>query len=159
MNHILIFTLLLVFGGPAEVSDNKTGAQINEKPSLYLPFYGKDAGCENNRYKFEYLRNFASHEAAQGRKLILVVRLGNSERSQNLLYRRIYNLKRATEKHPNVLVASGDKTPSDGKVEVYIAGRLEDEIIIEKNKDICMTCCDGESEYYPDIDRRTRQRR
>jgi hypothetical protein len=153
----IYLTLALALVPLHRISVSTVPEQAEEKPKLYFPFFGKDMGCENNRFKFEYLRNYASHEAKHGRVIILISRMGRDETLQRLQDRRLYNLRKAMEGYPQVIITSGEKVSPHGKVDVYIAGKLEDEILIEKNKDLCMTCCEGDSVYYPDIDRRKRQ--
>ena len=91
--------------------------------------------------------------------LIIVIRPGKDEGSNQLASKRLFNVKqyfklRGSRLEPEKLVfAKGEPTNGLGQVEFYIDGRLADVLSYPRNGFICHACCLPDTDYYPDKSR------
>lgn len=86
-------------------------------------------------------------EAVEIKKpIILIARLGDGEYKRDLNYVRLdrafWGLTFGAEV-PTVIKAEGERVKGAGRVEVYVDGILRLVILTERNKYICVSCCDG----------------
>jgi hypothetical protein len=129
---------------------------------------------EFNILRLEDVAGVAIPTVADDRKIILVARLGNGERSRELNRRRLYNVQtfllRETKrqllynvrsfpsKHKNISAESivateGEKVSGYGRVEIYVGGKLLTTLTVLKNEDLMVDCCEGDTDFYPGKDR------
>jgi hypothetical protein len=86
--------------------------------------------------------------------LILIARLGNGENRRELNRRRLYNvrLKLNTEhavQKERIIVAEGERLRGFRRVEFYVGGELVGALPVQKQRDICVGCCDPDERFYP----------
>jgi hypothetical protein len=98
-------------------------------------------------------RNEASWGAGKGGVVIAIARLGAGESSRALSRRRLENvrvyLREQGVSEQRIVVANGERVNGYGRVEVYVAGKLEGTLLASRNKDLCVDCCDIDESYYP----------
>ena len=121
---------------------------------------------EFNIIRLEFIAKDAIASASEGKVTILVARLGDGERAREVNRRRLHNvlafLTTSSDLNAqNVIAAEGERVRGFGRVKIYVAGKLVDALLAEKNKDLEVECCEGDERYYPqkDLMRRGRQRR
>lgn len=134
----------------AEVSD----AQEKPEPQIPFAFSKTPMNCETNLFRIETITRLAVSEIDQGGVLIAIARIGDGERSRELNQRRLHNIQAyLTEYQPmkprDVVTAEGSRVEGYGRVEIYLGGKLVDVFLIQRNKDICVDCCDIDERYYP----------
>jgi hypothetical protein len=111
--------------------------------------------CEENLIRLERLA-FVTMEKVLSEKttLIIVARLGDGERSRELIRRRLYNvrekLKERGVSEESMVVAQGERVRGYGRVEFYISGKKAESLLVSRNNDICVECCGDDERYYPD---------
>jgi len=127
------------------------------KPELYYPFFGKDMGCENNYRKLISLKAISLVEAKNSRYVIAVLHMSIGEKRKSLQYRRLHNLKSVMKDSPNFLISTGSEVKELSRYKIYVEGKLVDEVLINKNQDFCVSCCEGNEAVYPDIDLQKRR--
>jgi hypothetical protein len=91
--------------------------------------------------------------AGQGGVVIAIARLGDGETARRLNGRRLYNLRVhftdygfASER---LIAAEGERAKGFGRVELYVGGKLFDVLLVHRNKDLCVDCCDWDERLYP----------
>jgi hypothetical protein len=123
-----------------------------------------------NALNMELVRAWMREEPNSGGVLILVARLGRGEARRELNRRRLYNVaQRYTAvlgvSAEQVVAAEGERVDDFGRVEIYWNGVLAGALVARKNRDLAVTCCGPDEQYYPDRDavesrqRRRRERR
>ena len=118
----------------------------------------KPLTSEFNILRLEAVAKIAKEATAEGRKIIVLARLGNGERSRQLNRRRLYNVQTFLMRNQeisaeNIVVAEGEKTQGYGRVEIYVGGRLAMTLTVPKNEDFMVDCCEGDTNFYPGKDR------
>jgi len=116
--------------------------------------YDQLLNCERSLQYQVAVLNQASQFVKNGRRLIVIVRLGKGEESRELLRRRMYNLHTFIEQNgtvglDKVVFAEGPSVAGYGQVEFYINGELAERLLYPKNGYICHSCCGPDSMYYP----------
>jgi hypothetical protein len=85
--------------------------------------------------------------------VIAIARLGTGEVSKGLSRRRLENvrvyLRDQGLSEERLIVAEGEKLKGYGRVEMYVAGKLIKSLLANRNKDLCVDCCDIDERYYP----------
>ena len=84
--------------------------------------------------------------------VIAIARLGSGESSKELSRRRlenvrVYLLNRLPE--GKLIIATGERVNELGRVEMYLGGKLVETLLANRNKDLCVACCDIDESYYP----------
>jgi len=113
---------------------------------------------EFNILRLEDVARIATAELAEGRKTIIIARLGNGECSRELNQRRLYNVQTFLSRYKtisaeNIVVAEGEKARGYGRVEIYVGGKLLTALTVLKNEDLMVDCCEGDTNFYPGKDR------
>jgi len=113
---------------------------------------------EFNILRLEDVARIATAELAEGRKTIIIARLGNGECSRELNQRRLYNVQTFLSRYKtisaeNIVVAEGEKARGYGRVEIYVGGKLLTTLTVLKNEDLMVDCCEGDTNFYPGKDR------
>ena len=124
----------------------------------------KPLTSEFNILRLEAVGKIIREATAEGRKTIIIARLGNGERSPHLNRRRLYNVQTFLAKGQgigaeNIVVAEGEKAQGYGRVEIYISGKLAMTLTVPKNQDLMVDCCEGDTNFYPSKDRLRLSRR
>lgn len=102
--------------------------------------------CESNIALLDVVH---AEAGAQG-SIIAVARLGKGERSRSLNHRRLYNLRTYLEKfnkrpRETIVVAEGERVNSRGRIEVYVAGKLQVIFEFGRGEDLHVGSCDASS--------------
>lgn len=109
--------------------------------------------CEMNFQNLEQLSELIKGQRRQNGVLILIARLSNGER-QELNRRRLFNVRLKLNTALSVpidkiIVAEGERSKGFGRVEFYLGGELVGVLLVQKNSDICVGCCDPDERFYP----------
>lgn len=141
---------LLAFALPAQDRSKEIVEQgwgIPEKPF----------NCEMNMLYMDILGNALPEQTQNNNVLIIVARLGKGEMSRSFNHRRLHNalqyqidrLKIAPEK---VILAEGERVVDGfGRLEFYLNGKMAGSLLIQRNRDFCVDCCENRnSNYYPE---------
>jgi hypothetical protein len=100
--------------------------------------------CESTK---AYMDNVVI-EAGGDKSIIIIARLGNGERSNKVIRRRLHNLNgylvetRGVSKE-RVITAEGERVRGLGQVEVYVGGKLFIIFKMKRNGDFFDKCSDG----------------
>jgi len=124
--------------------------------------------CEMNMLYMDVLGNVLP-EQTQKNVMIIVARLGKGETSQSFNRRRLHNalqyqidrIKIAPEK---VILTEGERiTDGLGRLEFYLNGKMAGSLLIERNRDFCVDCCENRNpNYYPEkarVESKTKKKR
>jgi hypothetical protein len=145
-----IFCVLVMVAFP-----DKTGSAQNVSgPSVPYAFTSKPTNCEINILRMEALSKLAAEEASQGKVLIAIARLGRQDTLRELNSRRLQNFLTYMSDYQHLpadklITAVGERVSGYGRVDVYIGGKLVDSILIARNKDLCVECCESDKRYFP----------
>lgn len=148
IGFLFLCTLLLGLGYGA--------ANAQEHPA-WLNAWGipeKPLSCEENLIHIEIVGKLASEEDQRTGMMIVIARLGDGERLQELNRRRLHNVRVSLTENLGVdprriVVASGEKVNGLGRVEFYLGGKLVGGLPVKRGKDLCADCCDIDERYYP----------
>ncbi len=110
--------------------------------------------CEENIIHLEIIAELTSVERPRDGVLIVIARLGDGERSQELNRRRLYNVRVALMNNRQIdpqrlIMTSGERVRGYGRVEFYLGGKLMGGLRVARGKDLCVACCDIDERYYP----------
>lgn len=115
----------------------------------------------------------ADRVAGEDGLVIMIARLGNGERRQELNRRRLHNartfLTEFGQRAPQTIVtAEGESVDGYGRVELYVGGKLFHVLMIYPNADLAVGACsfegddpctyEREKKLYPCLDRNPRRR-
>jgi hypothetical protein len=116
--------------------------------------------CEMNSLYLDILGNVLPEKTQNGNVLIIVARLGRGEISRSFNRRRLHNalqyqierIKIAPEK---VILTEGKRVVDGfGRLEFYLNGKMAGSLLVARNRDLCVHCCENQgSDYYPDKSR------
>lgn len=114
----------------------------------------KPLNCEQNILHLDILGELTTVEGPPDGVLIVIARLGDGERSQELNHRRLYNVQVALTNDRRIdpkrlILTSGNRVRGDGRVEFYLGGKLMGGLRVARGKDVCVACCDIDERYYP----------
>ncbi len=110
--------------------------------------------CEINAAALDSVRNEALEETNKDGVVIVIARLGNGEIShvynrRRLLAARNYLSKYGLLAH-RVITAEGERVNEHGRIELYVAGKLRVVLLANRNKPLCVECCDPDNaDFYP----------
>lgn len=114
----------------------------------------------------------AHRVAGEDGLVIMIARLGNGERKQELNRRRLHNartfLTEFGQRAPQTIVtAEGESVDGYGRVELYVGGKLFHVLMTYPNADLAVGACsfegddpctyEREKKLYPCLDRKTRR--
>jgi hypothetical protein len=108
-------------------------------------------GCEENEARLDRILMQIKEQEDPESVLIIIARLGDGEKSLEISRRRLHNAKEyllirpATPSIPRnkIITATGDGTSGLGRVEFYFGGKLIEELLVGKNKNLCVDCCEN----------------
>lgn len=111
-------------------------------------------GCELNAAALDSVRNEALEEVRGNGVVIVIARLGNSETSRVHNRRRLLAVKNYLSKYgltsQRVITAEGERMSGYGRVELYVDGKLRTALLANRNRALCVECCDTNGvEFYP----------
>ena len=106
-------------------------------------------GCEENESQLNVLLTEMEKQRDEYGVLLIVARLGVGERSLETSRRRLHNareyllLLRDVPKvsRDRIIIALGERASGLGRIEFYLGGKLVDKLLIRKNKNLCVDCC------------------
>lgn len=103
-------------------------------------------------------------QTKSGSVLIAVARLGAGEKSRESNRRRLYNVReyikdRVGVRAEKIVVAEGERAKGFGRVEFYLGGKMVGGLLLSRNKDLCLLCCEEVGPYYPHKDNLERMRK
>lgn len=114
----------------------------------------KPGNCEMNAALLDSVRKEALEETNRDGAIILIARLGNGETSRmhsrrRLLIAKDYLIKYGLPRQ-RIVAAEGERVDGYGRVELYVAGKLRLVLSANRNKPMCVECCDpDEADFYP----------
>jgi hypothetical protein len=119
--------------------------------------------CEQNIFSLEMLAKAALERTKDGGVLVAIARLGDGERSREFNRRRLYNVReflkdRAGIQAEKIVAAEGERARGLGRVEFYLSGKMVGRLLLARNKDLCLICCDEVGPYYPHKDNLEKKR-
>jgi hypothetical protein len=119
--------------------------------------------------------DLASNEAGEKGLIIVIARLGDSDRNVALNRRRLHNVRvyltewNGHRDPKTVITAEGDRVKGYGRIEIYIGGVFSSVILIRPNADLIVGSCTyeinspaeqrRENNLYPWLDRFQRKPR
>ena len=112
----------------------------------------------------DVLSKMTAEQARSGGVLVAVARLGDGEKSRGANRRRLYNVREYIKDRVGigaemVVVAEGERVKGPGRVEFYLGGEIVGGLLLGRNKDLCLLCCEEVGPYYPQKDNLARGRR
>lgn len=109
--------------------------------------------CEMNLQNIEYLANLFKSESADAGFIIVVARLGQNERFSRLNQRRLYNVGRKLTlievPRNRIILTEAEPIKGFGRVEFYWKGKFAGALLVDKGRDLCVTCCGPDDRFYP----------
>lgn len=122
----------------------------------------RPGNCEMNAALLDSVRNDALQEENKDGTVILIARLGNGETLRVHNRRRLLITKDYLSKHglpaQRIVAAEGERVDGYGRVELYVAGKLQNILLSYRNKPMCVECCNpSDADFYPY--RRSRKQR
>ena len=153
--HILSVAILLIYTlcnfpdlGCPVIAQGQSESPVSYEFSI------KPTNCEINIIRMEAVTKHAVQEIANGGVIIAIARLGDGERLREINQRRLHNVWVYLTAYQSfapkkVITAEGDRASGYGRVELYVGGKLVDALLIDRGKDLCVECCDGDERYYP----------
>ena len=130
------------------------GAQDRVAPVIPFAFSKEPTNCETNAVKFDsYVKQFRTLANGNNTVLIAIAHLGSGERSVTLNRSRLY-IVRATLiedlglREEDVVTAEGSHVKGYGSVDIYLAGKLVDTLLVNPGKALCADCCHPEGRKY-----------
>jgi hypothetical protein len=122
--------------------------------NLYAQTIEKPTTCESDSSHLDVLLNKIREEDI----IIVISRLGKTEKNINLNKRRLYNVKTylidymkssILSKHPdNIVLAVADRTNGLGTIEIYFRGKLFSKFYLSNNEDLYIGECAVDLELY-----------
>ncbi len=115
---------------------------------------GRPGNCEMNAALLDSVRNEALEKANRDGTVILIARLGNGESSRVHNRRRLLIAKNYLSKYglpaQRIVAAEGERVDGYGRIELYVAGKLRTVLLANRNKPMCVECCDpDDADFYP----------
>jgi hypothetical protein len=147
-----IVASLLLFG---LLDQSATARQQSAAPAKtderYAPLVVQSTSDGNSRV-LDAVRQTAREE---DRTILFVSRLGRGERGMRLHRRRLHNAVERVTQDGNgwpgqrVIATVGTRVEGQGRMEVYLDGRLSFVFEMRSGQDFPVDCCDEFPEYYP----------
>jgi hypothetical protein len=135
--------MLIVFGsGIAE-------AQKTSHEPIFVT--GENSSpCEMNRF---YLDDLINRARESGARIFVIARLGKGETSRYLIHRRLYNARTYFVRNwdfpaEKVVIAEGERTSEQGRVEFYLGDKLILKALLRRGGDLCVDCCEALEHFY-----------
>jgi hypothetical protein len=149
---VAILSLLLVSVGLAQQSTS------SNSPDSLAP-----TNCEMNAAMLSRVPQQRFQGEAESDAVIAIARLGAREYSREINRRRLFNVKYYLEQYrglnpKRIVVAEGERVKGYGRVELYVEGVLLEVLVAEYGKDLCVSCCGPNDDFYPERTRRKRNK-
>jgi hypothetical protein len=129
---MLILLMIIILG-----TGNKVYSQIRPSDKKQIP-----NNCEDIRARLDFA--IVSNDPVEDSFIIFIFRLGQGESSRKLTLKRMQAIKDFIQfRRPgyvNYVLAEGDKTTGSGKVEIYVKGKLNGEILIRSGESLGDEC-------------------
>ena len=156
-NHLFVFVMLLLSAPVSmsqELPSNAGGWRIPDAP----------LNCEMNMLYMDMLSQMVPEQTRNGGVLVAVARLGAGEKWRESNRRRLYNVREYIKDRTGIgagkiVVAEGERVSGLGRVEFYLGGRMVGGLLMGKNQDLCLLCCEEVGPYYPHKDNLEKKRR
>ncbi len=137
-------------------------ALAQEAPSSASDITGRPDNCEGSMARLDSVRNKALESAGKDGVIIIIAQLGTGEviRSRNrdrLLAARQY-LAQYGWPVQRMVLAEGERATGFGRVELYVAGKLQDVLLLSRNRGLCVECCNPGPEDYTSYRKRQKRR-
>jgi hypothetical protein len=145
------------------VSVHPIVAQDQPGPPTGYEFSKRPTNCEINIIRMEAVTKQAVQVITHEGVMIAIARLGDGERSREINRRRLHNIRVYLTSYQSfapqkVITAEGEPASGHGRVELYLGGKLVDVLLVDRGKDLCVECCDGDERYYPYLKDKKRKR-
>ncbi len=136
-------------------------AQQSTSPSS--PNNLKPTNCEMNAAMLDRVPQNRFQGEAENDLVIAIAHLGEREYSSELNRRRLFNVRYRLENYrglnpKRIVVAQGEGVKGYGRVELYVDGVLFEVLVAERGKDLCVSCCGINEDFYPERTKRKRNR-
>ena len=123
-------------------------------------FQTGDKSCEANAALIEALINDLKNTS---NRLFVVAHRGQSEKSRQYNYRRLYNAKAFiigtfSAQADKVTFAEGEEITGKGQVRFYMGNDLRLRVTFRHGADFCVTCCDFPNPCYYSRENRIKKR-
>ena len=154
LRYLFTITMLSIVAPDFSAQQPSKGIEILLNPNA-------SQNCEQNISSMETLAMLTLEATKDGGVLIVVARLGQGEQSRDFNRRRLYNVReflkdRAQIQAQKVVAAEGERVHDLGRVEFYLGGKMVGRLLLARNKDLCLICCDERGPYYPHKDKTSR---
>lgn len=144
---------MLIFLGSALFAQDRSAEIVNDGWGVpEEPF-----NCEMNMLYMDILSNNLPEHTKDRSVLIIVARLGKGELARDLSRRRLHNAwqyqidRRKVPPQKIVLVEGAGAANSFGRLEFYLDGKMTGSLLIPRNRDFCVDCCETrDPNYYPE---------
>lgn len=109
--------------------------------------------CETNAALLDSVRTEALQQMSNDKFIFAIARLGDGELSRDrnrLRLRAVKNYLTTSDLPARMLVtAEGERIKGYGRVELYVNGELRVVLLANRNKLLCVDCCDpSKSDFY-----------
>ncbi len=150
LRYLLALVMLALFAPSLIAQEQSEQANVFLNPNA-------PQNCEQNIVSMEVLATMTLEQTKDIGVLVAVARLGDGERSREFNRRRLYNVReflkdRASIQAEKIVVAEGEQVRGLGRVEFYLGGKMVGRLLLARNKDLCLICCDEYGPYYPHKD-------
>lgn len=128
----------------------------NDQTEPILGFSGEPLSCDDGVAFHDLIVTEALEKMKENSFLFILVSQGNRENSDELLQRRIHNIRQyfrdrgSRLSSKRIIIATGQSLSGKGQLEYYINGELYLRLLYPKNGYICHSCCGPDKNYYPD---------
>jgi hypothetical protein len=133
----ILFTTLQICFGQEKLTPYQEGLEIPKEPT----------NCEMNALYWDILWNTVKDAPDKNGFIIFIARLGTKEIRRDVNRRRLLSIKKIYKnRNPGIpqqfILAEGERVKGFGRVEFYWKGRLFGAFVLNKNRDICFSCCE-----------------
>lgn len=122
----------------------------------------KPDNCEGNMARLDSIRIEALNGAGKDAAVIVIARLGRGEVSHVHNRNRLSAAGQYFSQYGlpvrRIVLAEGGKADGFGRVEFYVAGELEDVLLVNRNRGLCIECCNPRPEDFTSYRKRKRRR-
>ena len=110
--------------------------------------------CEVNAVDLDSVRSEALEETNRDGLVIVIARLGNGETSRAYNRWRLIAVKNYLSRYSlpaqRIVTAEGERVNGYGRVELYVAGKLRVVLLANRNRSLCVECCEpDDADFYP----------
>ena len=111
--------------------------------------------CETNAAMLDRVPQKRFQGNAENDVVVVIAHLGAREFSRGLNRRRLFNVMYRLENYrglnpKRIVVAEGERVKGYGRVELYVEGALFEVLVAEPAKDLCVSCCGTNEDFYPE---------